>query len=171
MRPGDPVEKSLPHFHYARGIRDGEAPVPAQTGEGRGERGPHYSLHRVPRTGAACFGGITGGVPRWVRSLALEQQFAERLQTKQTHKDLLRQRSPAGTSHNLEYDSGEEKKPRLIFYNEKDEVVKTVLVKKMKADEISALLDSLGFYRRSEKGEDVPEEFQQFPLRAPRDEL
>lgn len=27
-------------------------------------------------------------------------------------------------SHNLEYDSSEEKKPRLIFYNEKDEVVK-----------------------------------------------
>lgn len=27
-------------------------------------------------------------------------------------------------SHNLEYDSSEEKKPRLIFYSEKDEVVK-----------------------------------------------
>lgn len=27
-------------------------------------------------------------------------------------------------SHNLEYDSSEEKKPRLIFYNDKDEVVK-----------------------------------------------
>lgn len=27
-------------------------------------------------------------------------------------------------SHNLEYDSSEEKNPRLIFYNEKDEVVK-----------------------------------------------
>lgn len=27
-------------------------------------------------------------------------------------------------SHNLEYDSSEEKKPRLIFYNEKDEIVK-----------------------------------------------
>ncbi|KAJ8415314.1 hypothetical protein AAFF_G00422940 [Aldrovandia affinis] len=73
--------------------------------------------------------------------------------------------------HNLEYDSGEEKNPRLIFYNEKDEVVKTVPVKKMKADEISSLLDTLGFYRRSQKGEDIPEEFQQFPLRAPRDEL
>ncbi|KAG9339595.1 hypothetical protein JZ751_023486 [Albula glossodonta] len=41
----------------------------------------------------------------------------------------------------------------------------------MTADEISSLLDSLGFYRRSKKGEEVPEEFQQFPLRAPRDEL
>lgn len=27
-------------------------------------------------------------------------------------------------SHNLEYDSSEEKNPRLIFYNEEDEVVK-----------------------------------------------
>lgn len=47
----------------------------------------------------------------------------------------------------------------------------TVPVKKMKADEISSLLDSLGFYKRSQKGEEVPEEFQHFPLRAPRDEL
>lgn len=47
----------------------------------------------------------------------------------------------------------------------------TVPVKKMKADDISSLLDSLGFYKRSQKGEEVPEEFQHFPLRAPRDEL
>ncbi len=47
----------------------------------------------------------------------------------------------------------------------------TVPVKKMKADEISSLLDSLGFFKRSQKGEEVPEEFQHFPLRAPRDEL
>lgn len=47
----------------------------------------------------------------------------------------------------------------------------TVPVKKMKADEISGLLDSLGFYKRSQKGEEVPPEFQHFPLRAPRDEL
>lgn len=46
-----------------------------------------------------------------------------------------------------------------------------VPVKKMKADEISSLLDSLGFYKRSQKGEEVPEEFKQFPLNAPRDEL
>ncbi|KAL4636103.1 selenoprotein M-like [Arapaima gigas] len=74
-------------------------------------------------------------------------------------------------SHNLEYDSGEEKNPRLIFYNSNDEIVKTVAVKKMNADEISDLLDSLGFYKRSKKGEEVPEEFQHFPLRTPRDEL
>ncbi|KAL6465221.1 hypothetical protein MHYP_G00253540 [Metynnis hypsauchen] len=73
--------------------------------------------------------------------------------------------------HNLEYDSGEEKKPRLIFYNDKDEVVETVSVKKMTADEISNRLDSLGFYKRSKKGEEVPEEFKNFPLKAPRDEL
>ncbi|KAK6313495.1 hypothetical protein J4Q44_G00168420 [Coregonus suidteri] len=73
--------------------------------------------------------------------------------------------------HNLEYDSGEEKNPHLIFYNDKDEVVQTVPVKKMKVDEISSLLDSLGFYKRSQKGEEVPEEFQYFPLHAPRDEL
>lgn len=47
----------------------------------------------------------------------------------------------------------------------------TVPVNKMKADEISSLLDSLGFYKRSQKGEEVPEEFQHFPLMAPRDEL
>jgi len=41
----------------------------------------------------------------------------------------------------------------------------------MKADEISNLLDSLGFYKRSQKGEEVPEEFKHFPLNAPRDEL
>ncbi|RXN08508.1 seleno M-like protein [Labeo rohita] len=46
-----------------------------------------------------------------------------------------------------------------------------VPVKKMKADEISSLLDSLGFYKRSQKGEKVPEEFKHFPLKAPRDEL
>lgn len=47
----------------------------------------------------------------------------------------------------------------------------TVPLKKMKADEISDLLDSLGFYKRSQKGEDIPEEFKNFPLKAPRDEL
>lgn len=30
----------------------------------------------------------------------------------------------ASCSHNLEYDSSEEKNPRLILYNQKDEVVK-----------------------------------------------
>ena len=48
---------------------------------------------------------------------------------------------------------------------------KTVPVKEMKGDEIGSLLDSLGFYRRDAKGEEVPEEFQHFPLHAPRDEL
>ncbi|KAK0148060.1 Selenoprotein M [Merluccius polli] len=74
-------------------------------------------------------------------------------------------------NHNLEYDSSEEKNPRLIFYDEKGEVVQTVPVKKMKADAISQLLDGLGFYKRSQKGEEVPERFQRFPLGAPRDEL
>lgn len=46
-----------------------------------------------------------------------------------------------------------------------------VPLKKMKSDEICDLLDSLGFYKRSQKGEDVPEEFMNFPLKAPRDEL
>lgn len=71
--------------------------------------------------------------------------------------------------HNLVYDSSEEKNPRLVFYNDKDEVVKTVKVKKMKSAEIGSLLDSLGFYKRSQKGEEVPEEVQHFPLS--RDEL
>lgn len=31
---------------------------------------------------------------------------------------------PPLCSHNLEYDSSEEKNPRIIFFNEKDEVVK-----------------------------------------------
>ncbi|KAF4074219.1 hypothetical protein AMELA_G00237100 [Ameiurus melas] len=76
-----------------------------------------------------------------------------------------------GLYHNLEYDSRDNKNPRLIFYNEKDEEVKIVPLKKMKSDEICDLLDSLGFYKRSQKGEDVPEEFMNFPLKAPRDEL
>lgn len=46
-----------------------------------------------------------------------------------------------------------------------------VKLKKMKADEICDLLDSLGFYKRSLKGEDVPKEFKNFPLKAPRDEF
>ncbi len=50
-------------------------------------------------------------------------------------------------------------------------LLQVVPVKKMKADEISSLLDSLGFYKRSQKGEEVPEEFKHFPLNAPRDEL
>ncbi|ROI26626.1 hypothetical protein DPX16_21569 [Anabarilius grahami] len=50
-------------------------------------------------------------------------------------------------------------------------ILMVVPVKKMKADEISSLLDSLGFYKRSQKGEEVPEEFKHFPLNAPRDEL
>ncbi|KAK2845390.1 hypothetical protein Q7C36_010244 [Tachysurus vachellii] len=73
--------------------------------------------------------------------------------------------------HNLEYDSGEDKNPHLIFYNDKDEEVKIVPLKKMKAGEICDLLDSLGFYKRSQKGEEVPEEFMNFPLKATRDEL
>jgi len=31
--------------------------------------------------------------------------------------------NPSLRSHNLEYDSSEEKNPRLIFYDEKDEVI------------------------------------------------
>ncbi len=50
-------------------------------------------------------------------------------------------------------------------------LLQVVHVKKMKADEIGSLLDSLGFYKRSQKGEEVPEEFKHFPLNAPRDEL
>ncbi|CAL1615758.1 unnamed protein product [Knipowitschia caucasica] len=73
--------------------------------------------------------------------------------------------------HNLQYNSSEEKNPRLVFYNEDEEVVKTVRVKKMKSADISSLLDSLGFYKKSQKGEEVPEDFQHLPLRAPRDEL
>ncbi|CAL8262226.1 unnamed protein product [Boreogadus saida] len=73
--------------------------------------------------------------------------------------------------HNLEYDSSEEKEPRLIFYDDRDEVVQTVPVKEMTADAIGQLLEARGFYRRSQKGEEVPEEFQNFPLHAPRDEL
>ncbi|MBN3315689.1 SELM protein, partial [Atractosteus spatula] len=73
--------------------------------------------------------------------------------------------------HNLEYHSDDSEEPQLVFFNAKEEVVKSVPVKNMKADEISSLLDSLGFYRRSQKGEEVPKEFQHFPLKAPKDEL
>lgn len=41
----------------------------------------------------------------------------------------------------------------------------------MKGAKIEKLLDSLGFYKKSAKGEEVPEEFKNFPLKAPRDEL
>ncbi|XP_063313028.1 selenoprotein M-like [Pelobates fuscus] len=73
--------------------------------------------------------------------------------------------------HNLEYDSREDKEPQVIFYNYKNEELKSVKIKNLKADEISALLDEAGFYRKSQKGEEVPKEFQHYPLKAPRDEL
>ncbi|KAG2470662.1 SELM protein, partial [Polypterus senegalus] len=79
--------------------------------------------------------------------------------------------NPVHSSHNLQYDSTEQKEPQLVLYDKEDKIVKAVSIKDMKADEISALLDSFGFYKRSQKGEDVPQEFQHLPLRVPRDEL
>ncbi|XP_067911661.1 selenoprotein e [Heterodontus francisci] len=73
--------------------------------------------------------------------------------------------------HNLQYDLQEDKEPELLFYNLKDQVVESYLVRDKTADELSALLESLGFYKKSAKGEEVPKEFQHFPLKAPRDEL
>ncbi|XP_043571239.1 selenoprotein e [Chiloscyllium plagiosum] len=73
--------------------------------------------------------------------------------------------------HNLQYDLQDDKEPELLFYNLKDEVVQRYLVRDMTADQLSALLESLGFYKKSAKGEEVPKEFQHFPLKAPRDEL
>ncbi|KAM8962142.1 selenoprotein M-like [Pelodytes ibericus] len=73
--------------------------------------------------------------------------------------------------HNLKYDSKQDEEPRLIFYNYKDVELKVIKIKDMKAAEISAILDEAGFYRKSVKGEEVPKEFQHFPLNAPRDEL
>ncbi|GCC28541.1 hypothetical protein chiPu_0006971 [Chiloscyllium punctatum] len=73
--------------------------------------------------------------------------------------------------HNLQYDLQDDKEPELLFYNLKDEVVQHYLVRDMTADQLSALLESLGFYKKSAKGEEVPKEFQHFPLKAPRDEL
>ncbi|KAM4808196.1 selenoprotein M-like [Rhinophrynus dorsalis] len=73
--------------------------------------------------------------------------------------------------HNLEYDSTEDKEPQIIFYNFKNEVLKVVEIKDMTSDEISAILDEAGFYRKSKKGEEVPKEYQHFPLKSPRDEL
>ncbi|XP_063819001.1 selenoprotein M-like [Pseudophryne corroboree] len=73
--------------------------------------------------------------------------------------------------HNLEYDSREDVEPQIIFYNYKNEVLKVVKIREKTADEISAILDDAGFYKKSKKGEEVPKEFQHLPLKAPRDEL
>ncbi|XP_053313566.1 selenoprotein M-like [Spea bombifrons] len=73
--------------------------------------------------------------------------------------------------HNLEYDSRDDKEPQIIFYNYKNEVLKVVKIKDKTSDEISAILNEAGFYRKSQKGEEVPKEFQHFPLKTPRDEL
>ncbi|OCU02168.1 selenoprotein M [Xenopus laevis] len=73
--------------------------------------------------------------------------------------------------HNLKYESTEEKEPQIIFYNFKNEVLKVIKIGGRTADEISAILDEAGFYKKSQKGEEVPKEFQHLPLQAPRDEL
>ncbi|OCT98488.1 hypothetical protein XELAEV_18010722mg [Xenopus laevis] len=74
-------------------------------------------------------------------------------------------------SHNLKYESTEEKEPQIIFYNFKNEVLKVIKIGGRTADEISNILDEARFYKKSQKGEEVPKEFQHLPLKAPRDEL
>ncbi|XP_075710905.1 selenoprotein M-like [Rhinoderma darwinii] len=76
-----------------------------------------------------------------------------------------------GLYHNLEYDSNDDIEPQIIFYNYKNEVLKVTKIRNKTADEISAILDEAGFYKKSQKGEEVPKEFQHYPLKAPRDEL
>ncbi|XP_071976744.1 selenoprotein M-like [Engystomops pustulosus] len=76
-----------------------------------------------------------------------------------------------GLYHNLEYESDDNTEPQIIFYNYKNEVLKVTKIRNKTVDQISAILDEAGFYKRSEKGEEVPKEFQHFPLKAPRDEL
>ncbi|XP_075049035.1 selenoprotein M-like [Mixophyes fleayi] len=76
-----------------------------------------------------------------------------------------------GLYHNLEYDSRDDVEPQIIFYNYKKEILKVVKIRSKTADEISAILDEAGFYKKSQKGEEVPKEFQHLPLKAPRDEL
>ncbi|XP_069601497.1 selenoprotein M-like [Ranitomeya imitator] len=76
-----------------------------------------------------------------------------------------------GLYHNLVYDSNDDIEPQIIFYNYKNEVLKITKIKQKSADEISAILDEAGFYKKSKKGEEVPKEFQHYPLKAPRDEL
>ncbi|KAM4050627.1 selenoprotein M-like [Anomaloglossus baeobatrachus] len=76
-----------------------------------------------------------------------------------------------GLYHNLKYDSNDEIEPQIIFYNYKNEVLKVTKIKQKTAAELSAILDEAGFYKKSQKGEEVPKEFQHYPLKAPRDEL
>ncbi|XP_077318249.1 selenoprotein M-like [Lithobates pipiens] len=76
-----------------------------------------------------------------------------------------------GLYHNLEYDPNDDIEPQIIFYNYKNEVLKVTKIKNKTSDEISAILDEVGFYKKSQKGEEVPKEFQHYPLKAPRDEL
>ncbi|KAM4706488.1 selenoprotein M-like [Discoglossus pictus] len=76
-----------------------------------------------------------------------------------------------GLYHNLKYDSRDDKEPQIIFYNIKDEELKVIPIKDKTAAEITAILDEAGFYKKSMKGEEVPQEFQHLPLKAPRDEL
>ncbi|XP_073434137.1 selenoprotein M-like isoform X1 [Dendrobates tinctorius] len=76
-----------------------------------------------------------------------------------------------GLYHNLVYDSNDDIEPQIIFYNYKNEVLKITKIKQKSAEEISAILDEAGFYKKSQKGEEVPKEFQHYPLKAPRDEL
>ncbi|XP_072269883.1 selenoprotein M-like [Pyxicephalus adspersus] len=76
-----------------------------------------------------------------------------------------------GLYHNLEYESNDEIEPQIIFYNYKNEVLKVTKIRNKTSDEISAILDEAGFYKKSQKGEEVPKEFQHYPLKAPRDEL
>ncbi|XP_077136930.1 selenoprotein M-like [Ranitomeya variabilis] len=76
-----------------------------------------------------------------------------------------------GLYHNLVYDSNDDTEPQIIFYNYKNEVLKITKIKQKSAEEISAILDEAGFYKKSKKGEEVPKEFQHYPLKAPRDEL
>ncbi|KAM9330920.1 selenoprotein M-like [Gastrophryne carolinensis] len=73
--------------------------------------------------------------------------------------------------HNLDYESNDDIEPQIIFYNYKNEVLKVTKIREKTVNEITSILDEAGFYKKSQKGEDVPKEFQHFPLKAPRDEL
>ncbi|MPC16477.1 Selenoprotein M [Portunus trituberculatus] len=53
--------------------------------------------------------------------------------------------------------------PELLLLNKDDEVLERIDLKKLSQDEINQLMIKKGFYKKSSKEEDVPEEYREGP--------
>ncbi|XP_023933229.1 selenoprotein M-like, partial [Lingula anatina] len=74
-------------------------------------------------------------------------------------------------SHNVEFKKVGGAPPDLLLLNKAGEVIKRIDLSKYNREECNQLLIDLGFYKKSDKDEDVPEEFLEGPYKLPKEEL